>query len=282
MLLIRVMLICLLGAAASIDARAAAAPAATPPAATPQTTAQPTVLVTGANRGLGYVWARKYAERGWNVIATARRPAEASELRALSEAHPRLRIEMLDATDQASVDQLGQRLAGQPIDILVNNVGMLGDEDEQRLGNLDESRFDTYMRVNALSALMVTERLLPNIRAGEQKKIAGISAVVASFAAYPRIHAGLYYYKASKSALNMILRNIALDTSAEGIAVAVLSPGVVNTYGTRTDPAAMSPEMMRSMTDIDTSVAGMMKVLDDLTVEGSGRWYRYNGDVINW
>jgi NAD(P)-dependent dehydrogenase (short-subunit alcohol dehydrogenase family) len=80
----------------------------------------------------------------------------------------------------------------------------------------------------------------------------------------------------------MILRNIALDTGSEGIAVAVLSPGVVNTYGTQTDMTAMSPEMMRSMTDIDTSVSGMMKVLDDLTVEGSGRWYRYTGEVISW
>jgi NAD(P)-dependent dehydrogenase (short-subunit alcohol dehydrogenase family) len=207
---------------------------------------------------------------------------DAAQLRAVARTHSRLRIELLDATDPASVDQLGARLVGQPIDILVNNVGLLGDEDEQRLGSLDAKRFDTYMRVNALSALLVTERLLPNIRAGKLKKIAGISAVVASFAVYPRIHSGLYYYKASKSALNMILRNIALDTGSEGIAVAVLSPGVVNTYGTQTDMTAMSPEMMRSMTDIDTSVSGMMKVLDDLTVEGSGRWYRYTGEVISW
>lgn len=274
-----VILGCLLAVPAAPDLRAANASAAI---AWSEPAQPPTVLVTGANRGLGYAWARKYAERGWTVIATARRPAEASQLRALGERHPRLRIELLDATDPASVNELGRRLAGQPIDILVNNVGMLGEEDEQRLGSIDPGRFDTYMRVNALSALLVTERLLPNIRAGRLKKIAGISAGVASFAAYPRIHPGLYYYKASKSALNMILRNIALDTSGEGIAVAVLSPGVVNTSGTRSDPAAMSPEMMRTMTDIDTSVGGMMKVLDDLTVENSGRWYRYNGEVIAW
>jgi NAD(P)-dependent dehydrogenase (short-subunit alcohol dehydrogenase family) len=242
----------------------------------------PTVLVTGANRGLGYAWAEKYAERGWNVIATARRPVDATALQELAEKSDRVRIEMLDATDPDSVQQLSRRLTGLPIDILINNVGMLGEEDEQRLGTLDPVRFDDYMRVNVLSALLVTEALLPNIRAGKQKKIAGISAVVASFAAYPRIHSGLYYYKASKVALNMSLRNLAMDTRGDGIAVAVLSPGVVNTYGTEVDHDAMSPEMKRSMVDIDTSVAGMMKVMDGLTIEGSGVWYRFSGEVINW
>ncbi len=243
---------------------------------------QPTVLVTGANRGLGLVWTQQYAARGSNVIATARQPVEAAELNELAKQTGRVRIEQLDATDAKSVDALGNRLAGQPIDILINNVGVLGDEEEQRLGSLAADRFDYYMRTNALSALLVTERLLPNIRAGKLKKIAGISAVVASFAVYPRIHSGLYYYKASKVALNMIMRNIAMDTQRDGIAVAVLSPGVVNTYGTESNREAMSPEMMRSMVDINTSVAGMIKVMDQLTLDGSGRWYRYSGDTIEW
>ena len=138
------------------------------------------------------------------------------------------------------------------------------------------------MRVNALGALLVTERLLPNLRAGRLKKVAGISAVVASFDVYPRIHHGLYFYKASKVALNMILRNIAMETREDGIAVAVLSPGVVNTSGQMPDMDSMSPEMRRSMVDIDTSVGGMIRVRDELTLEGSGKWYRYNGEVIAW
>jgi NAD(P)-dependent dehydrogenase (short-subunit alcohol dehydrogenase family) len=244
--------------------------------------AVPTVVVTGANRGLGLAWARKYAERGWNVIATVREPGRAGELRALVRAGAPIRIETLDATDPKSIDAFVKRLGGQPVDVLVNNAGTIGEEPEQKLGQLDPSRFDHYMRVNALSALLVTERLLPNLRAGKQKKVAGISARVASFAAYPRIHSGLYYYKASKAALNMVLRNLAMDLQGDGIAVAALSPGVVNTYGTPDDHDAMSPEMRASMTDVDTSVAGMMKVMDGLTLEGSGRWYRYTGDVISW
>jgi len=236
----------------------------------------PTVLITGANRGLGFAFTQKYVARGWNVIATARNPAAATDLKDLASKTSRLRIEQLDVTDPASVNALGERLGGTPIDILVNNAGMLGPEPEQQLGTLDASRFDTYMRVNAFGALLVSERLLPNVRSSKQKKIAGISAVVASFAAYPRIHRGLYYYKASKVALNMVMRNLALDTEADGISVAVLSPGVVNTYGV---PMA---EEMRGMVDIDTSVNGMIKVLDGLDLRGTGKWYRYTGEVIAW
>jgi NAD(P)-dependent dehydrogenase (short-subunit alcohol dehydrogenase family) len=187
-----------------------------------------------------------------------------------------IRLEKLDITDPKSVNALGERLGDTPIDVLLNNAGVLGREPEQTLGTLDPDRFDYYMRTNALGALLVSERLLPNVKASAQKKILGISALVASFAAYPRIHPGLYYYKASKVALNMILRNIALDTETDGVAVAVLSPGVVNTYGTE-----MSPDMP-GLVDIDTSVDGMMRVIDDLTIEGSGEWYRYTGQLIDW
>jgi NAD(P)-dependent dehydrogenase (short-subunit alcohol dehydrogenase family) len=275
-------IIALLSIALSLGARIGAAEAATATTGPAADGYVPTVVVTGANRGLGLVWARQYAARGWQVIATAREPARATELQALARNGGRIRIEALDATDPASVDAFAKRLGALPVDILVNNAGTIGEEPEQKLGQLDPARFDHYMRVNALSALLVTERLLPNLRAGRQKKVAGISARVASFAAYPRIHSGLYYYKASKVALNMILRNLAMDLQGEGIAVAALSPGVVNTYGTPDNHDAMSPEMRASMTDIDTSVAGMIKVLDGLTLEGSGRWYRFTGDVISW
>lgn len=242
----------------------------------------PTVLVTGANRGLGYAWAEKYAERGWNVIATSRRPDAATALHALAMRTGRVRIEQLDVTVPASIDAMAERLDGAPIDVLINNVGMLGDEQGQKFGELDPELFNQFMWVNAMSALLVTERLMPNILAGEHKKVAGISAVVASFDVYPRIHHGLYYYKASKVALNMILRNIAMEGRPNGVAVAVLSPGVVNTSGEAMNRDAMSPAMRRSMVDIDTSVGGMMTVMDKLTLEGSGKWYRYDGADIPW
>lgn len=251
-------------------------------ASSAQAAPTPTVVVTGANRGLGLEWTRQYAARGWQVIATARQPEDATALKQLARQSDRVQIEQLDATDANSVSALSQRLAGRPIDVLVNNVGMLGEEPEQKLGALGPERFDTYMRVNVLSALLVTQALLPNLRAGTHKKVAGISARVASFAAYPRIHSGLYYYKASKTALNMALRNLAMDLQGDGIAVTALSPGVVNTYGTEMNHDAMSPEMRASMADIESSVGGMIRVLDALTLEQSGRWYRFDGTQIDW
>lgn len=241
-----------------------------------------TVLVTGANRGLGFVWAKIYAERGWQVIATARKPDQAKDLIDLAERTGNVRIEQLDVTDTGSIDALGERLEGVPIDILINNIGRLGEDEAQSFGELDREVFDDFMWVNAYSALFVTEALWDNILAGEQKKIAGISARVASFDIYPRIHRGLYAYKVSKVALNMIMRNIALEGEADGVSAVVLSPGVVNTYGTPMNMEGMSPEMKAAMVDIDTSVGGMINVMDELTLEGSGKWYRFNGDVIPW
>ncbi len=243
---------------------------------------RPTVLITGANRGLGFKWVEQYAGRGWQVIATARRPAAADALQVLATRTGRIRIERLDVTDPEAIRALAGRLRGIPIDVLINNAGMLGSETGQQLGSLDPSQFDRFMRVNALGALLVTEALLPNLRAGRHKKVAGISAVVASFAAYPRIHHGLYFYKGSKVALNMFLRNLAMDLRDEGISVVALSPGVVNTSGAPMDRERMSPEMRRAMVDIDTSVAGMLRVMDELSIEGSGKWYRYDGELIPW
>ena len=241
-----------------------------------------TVVVTGANRGLGYVWAEKYAERGWQVIATARKPDQATDLIDLAERTGNVRIEQLDVTEVDSINAFGDRLEGLPIDILINNVGRLGEDEGQRFGEIDSEKLNDFMWVNAFSALLVTERLWENLLAGEQKKVAGISARVASFDVYPRIHHGLYHYKASKVALNMIMRNIALEGEADGVSAVVLSPGVVNTYGTPMDMEGMSPEMQAAMVDIDTSVGGMINVMDELNLEGSGKWYRFSGDVIPW
>lgn len=242
----------------------------------------PTVLITGANRGLGLVWVEKYVERGWNVVATARRPDDAADLRQLADETGLITIVQLDVTDLESIERLGQQLEGVGIDVLINNIGILGRDFDQSFGSLDATAFDQFMWVNAFGALLVTERLWENVKLGDHKKVAAISARVASFDIYPRIHRGLYHYKASKVALNMIMRNIALEGEEDGISVAILSPGVVHTSGPRPDPDKMSPEMRRAMVDIDTSVAGMITVMDDLTLEISGKWYRYNGDIIPW
>jgi NAD(P)-dependent dehydrogenase (short-subunit alcohol dehydrogenase family) len=112
-----------------------------------------TVLVTGANRGLGLEFARQYKEAGWQVIGTARKPDDAQELRALD-----VRVLQLDVTDQDSVDAMAAELAGQPIDLLINNAGIF-----PRVGKIDEIDFDDYSRtlaVNTVGPVRVTARQL--------------------------------------------------------------------------------------------------------------------------
>ena len=242
-----------------------------PPAEEP-----PSVLITGANRGLGLAWAKKYAARGWKVFATARRPESATALKVLAVKNPRVRILTLDHTVPASIEAMAAEIGTAPIDVIVNNAGMIGEEEGQQFKRLDPEQFDTFMRVNAMGPLLVTERLVPNLLAGKQKKVAALSGKVSSFDIYPRIHPGLYYYKASKTALNMFMRNIAMDLREQGVAAIVLSPGVVNTYG-----VPMS-STMPGLVDIDTSVDGMIEVLENLTLEGSGKWFTYDGEIVPW
>lgn len=141
-----------------------------------------TVLVTGANRGIGLEFARQYAERGWTVIATARKPAEATELSALAGKHPTLRIEPLDVASDESIAGLVTRLKAQPIDVLINNAGLLGDVPKQSVGGFDRTEFGYVMSVNAFGALKLSESLKPNLLAGAQKKVFALTSGLGSSA----------------------------------------------------------------------------------------------------
>ena len=130
-----------------------------------------TVLITGANRGIGFEFVRQYAAKGWYVIATARNPEGAQDLKALAEEYPRVTIEELDVSDLESIDALAERLSGQAIDLLVNNAGFFGEFGDQAFGGLELGQFDQFMRTNARGPLKMSEAFLPHLKAGRQKKI---------------------------------------------------------------------------------------------------------------
>jgi NAD(P)-dependent dehydrogenase (short-subunit alcohol dehydrogenase family) len=113
-------------------------------------TTAPTVLITGANRGIGLELARQYAARGWQVIATARKPAEATALAEIARAHANLSIETLDLADHAGIERLGERLAGRPIDLLIHNAGISGGVPAQMLGRMDYDVFRQVLEVNTI------------------------------------------------------------------------------------------------------------------------------------
>jgi NAD(P)-dependent dehydrogenase (short-subunit alcohol dehydrogenase family) len=234
-----------------------------------------TVLITGANRGIGLEFVRQYAERGWMVIATVRKPAEATELAALAQQHKGVRIETLDVASVESIAALGKRLAGQPIDVLVNNAGVLGDLPPQTIGSLDRETFEYVMAVNTFGALKLSETLKPNLLASGQKKVFAMTSGLGSSELTAR-RGGFYAYRMSKAALNIGFRALAADWRAEGIMVGIIAPGMVETQLLR---QSNFPGKGISTAE---SVTGMIKVIDAMTLENNGKAINYDGSVIPW
>jgi NAD(P)-dependent dehydrogenase (short-subunit alcohol dehydrogenase family) len=233
----------------------------------------PTVLVTGANRGIGLEYIRQYGARGWNVIATARRPAEATELNALAAANPRITVEALDVSDLGSIDALARKYAGKPVDVLVNNAGITGNARNQVLGKLDWPEFEQVLRTNVIGPLKMVEAFLPSIEAGRQKKIVNVSSSEGSIGSV--IQGRTYFYRASKAALNMEMRNLAAVVRGKGIAVAMINPGPVDT-----DMMAGVPKtMLRTRED---SVADLIRITDRLTLENTGVFWNFSGEQLPW
>lgn len=238
---------------------------------------QRTVLVTGANRGIGLEFVRQYAEKGWAVIAGARNPGSATELQQLAERHAKLSIEKLDVSSPPSIDSLAEKLIDQPIDVVVNNAGVFGDFETQTFGSIDFGQFDTFMRTNALGPLKMCEAFLEHVKVGTAKKMVSVTSQAGSFGLNSGGLPGMYFYKASKAAQNMIMRNVAEDVRQYGIAACVLSPGMVNTAGDippeRRFPGLIEPP---------ESVAGMIEVIDGLTLDQSGKFVRYTREEQPW
>ncbi len=131
---------------------------------------QPTVLITGSNRGIGLALARNYAISGWNVIATCRSPERADDLKKLIYDYPNISIERLDVTDLDEIESLAKKYEGIAIDVLINNAGILGDIEAQTFGSLDQLSFEKVMAVNAYGPLKVAEAFSDNVALSEQKK----------------------------------------------------------------------------------------------------------------
>lgn len=240
----------------------------------PQAAGAVTVLITGANRGIGLEYVRQYAARGWNVVATARHPEEATELNALAAANPRIVVEKLDVTDFAQVDALAARYKDKPIDILVNNAGITGKPTDQYFGkSSDWSVFEAVLRTNTIAPLKIAEAFLPNLQAGNQKKLVNVSSSEGSIGS---VTAGrTYFYRASKAALNMEMRNVAFAVKSRGISVAMINPGPVDTDMM----AGLPKKMLRKKED---AVADLIRITDQLTLENTGTFWDFSGQPLPW
>jgi NAD(P)-dependent dehydrogenase (short-subunit alcohol dehydrogenase family) len=225
----------------------------------------PTILVTGANRGIGLELSRRYAEAGWNVIACCRKPKDAKALRAVVGD---IELRALDVARPASIARLKAALGSRPIDVLLNNAGVYGQRGG--FGKTDPKDFLATIQVNTLAPLLLSEALLPNLLKGGMRKIASITSKMGSIGDGPG--GGGYAYRASKTALNMVMANAAAELKGKGISVVVLHPGWVQTdMGGRNAPVKVAD-----------SAAGIMRVIDGLTPAQSGRFFNYDGSAIPW
>jgi NAD(P)-dependent dehydrogenase (short-subunit alcohol dehydrogenase family) len=236
---------------------------------------QPTVLITGSNRGIGLAFAGYYANAGWNVIATARKPDQADELQVLSASNPRVAIVQLDVADLARIDELAQELSGVPIDVLINNAAVLGDLDGQQFGSLDYNQFEWTMAVNVFGPMAMAEAFRTHVANSEQKKIVTLTSGLGSLTMMSKMQ-GMTYYRISKAGVNMGMRAIRANLKGAGIIVALIAPGMVQTQlleesgyrGKALAPAA--------------SAADMAEIIAGLTLEDSGTPTNVDGVTIPW
>ena len=223
-----------------------------------------TVLITGANRGLGLEFARQYAADGWKVIGTARKPAEAADLKAL-----KVRVLQLDVADADSVTKLAAALEDQPVDLLINNAGIM-DRDSSSIENIDFDSVERVLEVNTIGPMRVTQALLGNLRSGSSKQIVHITSGLGSIENNTR--GGFLGSRESKAALNMFNRSLAAELGDEGFTCVVMSPGWV-----QTDMGGAGATLTPG-----ESIAGMKKVIGGLTVEDNGTYQSWDGEILPW
>lgn len=235
----------------------------------------PTVLITGANRGLGLEFAKQYAAESWTVLATVRDPEKARELKQIASRHQALSIHELEIADAESIEKLAEALDAKPIDVLLHNSAIYPHKG-QKIGEIDYDGWREAMEINLFGAVRLTEALLENVVGSERKQIAAISSSMASLRAVQGesvARAGVaYQYRTSKTALNMAMSILSKELAPRGISVVMIDPGWVKTDMGGPN-AQLTPEQ---------SISGIRKVLAGDPKEISGKFIGYDGVVRPW
>lgn len=226
----------------------------------------PSVLISGANRGLGFEFARQYAADSWTVHGTVRNPATANQLASLGR---NIHVHPLDVTKHQSIDALASNLAGEPIDVLIANAGILKDFSSP-IDEMSRSDFLDVMAVNTFGPLALASALLPNLERGQRKLATAMSSLMSSIT---RNDWGTQHvYRASKTALNAVWSSLAREWQPRGIACVLIRPGFVRTGMTNFQGDLDPPE----------SVLGLRNVIAALTLADSGRLIGYDGKDLPW
>jgi len=232
-----------------------------------------TILITGANRGIGLELVKQYWAGGWQVYATCRAPEVASNLAELtSQSAGKIQMVPLDVLNEKSLARIKQMLKGEPLDLLFCNAGVYGPTKAfgAALGSIDTEAWEHVFKVNTVAPLRLVETFLPNLEQGADKKIAMMSSKMASIS--DNSSGGSYIYRSSKAALNAVTRSLAVDLADKNFKVVCVHPGWVQTD--------MGGE--NALISTSESVQGIKKLLDELKIEQSGYFWNFNGDSISW
>ncbi|HCI88862.1 MAG TPA: short-chain dehydrogenase [Gammaproteobacteria bacterium] len=228
-----------------------------------------TVLITGTNRGLGLEFVKHFLGRSDTVIATCRDSSSATELQALAANNENLSLKNLDVSDEQSMAAFATELKDTPIDMFINNAGVYGPRDAN-FGNVGSSEWEQVIRVNAIAPMLLTQLIIGSLRQGTEKKLVYVTSKMGSIE--DNKGGGSYIYRSSKTALNSVVKSLSVDLACEGFSVAVVHPGWV-----RTDMGGPN-----GLIDVQTSVSGMLAVIDGLSPDNAGDFFNYDGNLIPW
>jgi NAD(P)-dependent dehydrogenase (short-subunit alcohol dehydrogenase family) len=228
------------------------------------------VLITGANRGLGLEFAAQYLADGWHVYAACRRPQAAEQLERLGrERRDRLEILELDVTSESGIARAAAKIGKVALDVLINGAGIAG-RSGQRLGNIDYASWTEVLDVNTLGPLRVTEAFIEHVGRSDRKLVVTVSSGMGSIT--DNASGGSIAYRSSKAAVNMAMRSAAIDLSSRGICCVLVNPGWVRTdMGGSSAP--LSPEQ---------SVQALRRLIERLGPAQSGQFLNYDGREYPW
>jgi NAD(P)-dependent dehydrogenase (short-subunit alcohol dehydrogenase family) len=228
------------------------------------------VLVTGANRGLGLEFVRQYAQDGWQVYAATRDPGSAQKLQQLAKSHSDLvKVLRLDVLDAQSIKRAAAGIGGAAIDVLINNAGIFGGP-KQRIGAMDYDAWLEILNVNTMGPMRVIEAFVEHVARSERKVIVSITSGLGSLA--DNTTGGYIAYRTSKAALNMLAKSAAVELAPRGITSVVVNPGWV-----QTDMGGPGATMT-----VEASISSLRQVIANLDVAQSGKFFHHNGSEYAW
>jgi len=230
-----------------------------------------TLLITGANRGIGLEFCKQYAAAGWRVLACCRDPRKADALNKLAARYPDLiELHALDVADHAQIDQLARAMSDETIDLLINNAGIYPAADKRGFGHIDYAEWMAAFNINTMAPLKMAEAFVERIARSKLKLIVTLTSKMGSME--DNTSGGSYLYRSSKAAANMVVKSLAVDLKEKGITSVAFNPGWVKTD--MGGPNAMIP--------VEQSVSDMRKVIAGLTPADTGKFIGHDGRVIPW